>query len=74
MRRRKRAPSCLRRTWQDRWRDRPRTLADAWHLAMELTLCKAGRHSRPGNRVRKFNGGSPVQLCCHCRVIVEYEE
>lgn len=68
--RRGRRPAWLRRTWRDRWHDRPRTLADAGHLLMELTLCKAGRH-RDGER--KFNGGNPVRLCAHCRVIVRYE-
>lgn len=71
--RRKKAPAWTRYTWRDRWLDRPRTPADAWHLLMASTVCKAGRHSGPGHRVPKFNGGNPVQLCCHCRVIVKYE-
>lgn len=70
---RQRMPRHLRYTWRDRWRDRPRTLTGAWDLLMACTLCKAGHHSGPGHRIRKFNGGNPVQLCGHCRVIVKYE-
>lgn len=70
MRRGKRRPPWMRRTLRQRWRDRPRTPAGYWHLARELTSCKLGRHK---DGERKFNGGSPVRLCAHCRVIVRYE-
>lgn len=38
----------------------------------EHTLCKWGKHCSARKREEKFNGGAGAQLCCYCRLIVEY--
>lgn len=58
---------------REQLRDHLRSPQDVWHLLMASSLCLLGWHCRPASRVRKFNGGNPVLLCCHCRMIVARE-
>jgi hypothetical protein len=39
----------------------------------EHTLCKLGKHCPPRKRIQKFDGGRLPQLCCYCRLIVDWK-
>jgi len=41
-----------------------------WSWFPRNALCRLGRHCRPQNQVRKFDGGRCPLLCRHCRKIV----
>jgi hypothetical protein len=37
---------------------------------LRLTLCRLGRHCRPENGEKKFDGGRRSLLCRHCRRVI----
>jgi hypothetical protein len=51
----------------------PRDLSGWWSLVRENTTCRMRLHSRPGNRVWKYNGGNTCWLCRYCHLIVKYD-
>jgi hypothetical protein len=48
----------------------PRDLDAFREWLFSSTFCRARRHCRPRNRVRKFDGGRCPELCRNCRLIV----
>lgn len=37
------------------------------------TLCKLRVHCPPRKRIQKFDGGKLPQLCCYCRLILDWK-